>query len=89
MRHELCRTEAFDEVAKAVAECAFVASDLPVVISMEMHCSPIQQRRVAEVLIQRLGDALLSVRRCTKYSHHKLLAIDRPFDSLLAACAVR
>eukprot|EP00966_Prymnesium_polylepis_P335406 7390769-Prymnesium_polylepis.2 len=45
MRHELCRTEAFDEVAKAVAECAFVASDLPVVISMEMHCSPIQQRR--------------------------------------------
>eukprot|EP00966_Prymnesium_polylepis_P314987 7278370-Prymnesium_polylepis.1 len=56
---------------------------------MEMHCSPIQQRRVAKVLIQRLGDVLLSVRRCTKCSHHKLLAIDHPFDSLLAACAVR
>jgi len=58
--HTFCTTEAFDEVAKAVAECAFVASELPVVLSMEMHCSSTQQNSLAKMLVQRVGDALLS-----------------------------
>ena len=31
-----CTTEKFDEVAKAVGECAFVAADLPVILSLEV-----------------------------------------------------
>ena len=31
-----CTTEKFDEVAKAVGEYAFVAADLPVILSLEV-----------------------------------------------------
>ena len=60
--HTFCTIESFNEVAKAVAECAFVTSALPVVLSMEMHCSPTQQRQLAQMLVQHVADALLSVR---------------------------
>jgi len=57
--HTLCTVEQFEEVAKAIGECAFVTSDLPVVLSLEMHCSPPQQRHIALMLIKYLDDALL------------------------------
>lgn len=60
--HTFCTVEQFDEVAKAVAECAFVTSELPVILSLEMHCTPAQQHRIATTLIEQLGGALLTVR---------------------------
>ena len=44
----MCTLWQFDEVTKAVAECAFVCSEMPVILSLEMHCSPRQQRLIAE-----------------------------------------
>jgi hypothetical protein len=45
-----------------VAESAFTTSQLPVILSLEMHCSPRQQHRLAEMMVSHFGDALLSVR---------------------------
>jgi len=50
--------ESFDAVAKAVAECAFITSELPVVLSLEMHCSPPQQRQLALMMVKHIGEAL-------------------------------
>jgi len=47
-------------VALAVAECAFVTSELPVVLSLEMHCNSKQQRQLAELLTEHLGDNLFT-----------------------------
>ena len=60
--HTFCTKETFDAVAKAIGECAFVTSELPVILSLEMHCSSEQQRRIAAMLVEHVGDALLSVR---------------------------
>ena len=54
--------ESFAEVAKAVAECSFVISELPLVLSLECHNSPPQQHRLAKAMINFIGDALLTVR---------------------------
>jgi len=54
-----CTSESFREVVSAIAECAFVTSDFPVVISLEMHCSPPVQRQIADILHLFLGDKLL------------------------------
>ena len=44
--HTLCTSVTFASVAAAIAECAFETSSLPVVLSLEMHCSAPQQRQV-------------------------------------------
>ena len=46
-------------VVQAVREYGFTASPYPVILSLEMHCSVPQQRRVAEILSEELGDLLL------------------------------
>ena len=61
--HTFCTVEAFREVAKALSECAFITSELPVVLSMEMHCCPKQQRQITEDLLENLGQELLPVCR--------------------------
>jgi len=72
--HTLCTTERFEEVSKAVGECAFVTSLLPVSLSLEMHCSPRQQTRVAKMMVQHFESSLLlyeelvSVGRATQLS---------------------
>ena len=60
--HTFCTVEQFNEVAKAISECAFVTSELPVILSLEMHCKPAQQRVLANMLVEHLGPALLLVR---------------------------
>ena len=59
--HTFCTIEKFNEVARAVAECAFVNSELPVMLSLEMHCNPRNQNRLAKMLVGNLGDTLLKV----------------------------
>jgi len=55
-----CTSEAFDAVAKAVADMAFVTSGLPVILSLEMHCCQQQQHRIAAFLVHHLGSKLMT-----------------------------
>ena len=52
--HTFCTVETFSAVAKAVAECAFVTSELPVILSLEMHCSVKQQARAFILPLNKL-----------------------------------
>ena len=49
----------FEDVVQAIADHAFVASEYPVIISVEQHCSSLQRVRQGEVLMKVLGDRLL------------------------------
>lgn len=49
----------FGEVIKAVRAEAFSSSQLPVIISIEMHCGQEQQQRCADLLYRTFGDALV------------------------------
>jgi len=67
----------FEDVAQAVGACAFVTSDLPVILSLEMHCSVLQQRRLAAMLVAHLKETL--------FTYEKLVGTGRalalsPFD---------
>jgi len=43
-----------------LAECAFVTSHLPVILSLEMHCTPGMQRQLMKMLVSHLGKRLLT-----------------------------
>ncbi|EOD23754.1 hypothetical protein EMIHUDRAFT_116213 [Emiliania huxleyi CCMP1516] len=58
--HTFCTTDTFVVVVSAIAESAFVTSDLPVILSLEMHCGKKGQRQIAEMLVAAFGDRLLS-----------------------------
>uniref|UniRef100_A0A914ZXF5 Phosphoinositide phospholipase C n=1 Tax=Parascaris univalens TaxID=6257 RepID=A0A914ZXF5_PARUN len=49
----------FKDVCDAIAESAFKTSVYPVCLSIENHCSPAQQARMAEIFIESFGDLLL------------------------------
>ena len=51
--------EKFTAVAKAVKRFAFKTSELPVVLSLEMHCGLEQQATLAKMLLEIFGDRLL------------------------------
>jgi len=57
--HTFCTIETFSAVSVAVAECSFVTSSLPVILSMEMHCSRKIQYRLASMLVRDIGDKLM------------------------------
>ena len=42
--HTFTTVVSFDDVVEAIADYAFATSRLPVILSLEMHCSPKQQR---------------------------------------------
>ncbi|KFP68777.1 1-phosphatidylinositol 4,5-bisphosphate phosphodiesterase zeta-1, partial [Cariama cristata] len=58
--HTLTSKIPFRSVIQVINKYAFVASDYPVVLSLENHCSPKQQDVMAECLETILGDKLLS-----------------------------
>lgn len=43
--YTFCTQINFDKVAEAVGQYAFIASEQPLILSLEMHCSPRQQVR--------------------------------------------
>ena len=57
-----CTVVRFYEVAKALSETAFITSNQLVILSLEMHCTILQQRSLASMLVERFGHQLLSVR---------------------------
>ncbi|KAJ8335542.1 hypothetical protein SKAU_G00388840 [Synaphobranchus kaupii] len=50
----------FEDVVKAINEHAFVASDYPLVLSIEEHCSIGQQRQMAQIFREVFQDKLLT-----------------------------
>ncbi|XP_035982835.1 1-phosphatidylinositol 4,5-bisphosphate phosphodiesterase gamma-2 [Fundulus heteroclitus] len=50
----------FEDVVKAINEHAFVTSDFPVILSIEEHCPIDQQRQMARIFKEVLGDKLLT-----------------------------
>jgi len=58
--HTFCTVELFENVAKAVAQCAFATSDMPVMLSLEMHCNCHQQNQIAKLMVQHIRSFLLS-----------------------------
>ncbi|XP_026723639.1 1-phosphatidylinositol 4,5-bisphosphate phosphodiesterase zeta-1 isoform X2 [Athene cunicularia] len=58
--HTLTSKIPFNSVIQVIDKYAFVASDYPVVLSLENHCSPKQQEVMADYLRNILGDKLLT-----------------------------
>uniref|UniRef100_A0A4X2LBL3 Phosphoinositide phospholipase C n=1 Tax=Vombatus ursinus TaxID=29139 RepID=A0A4X2LBL3_VOMUR len=58
--HTLTSKILFKTVIQVINKYAFMASDYPVVLSLENHCSPQQQEIMASNLQSILGDTLLS-----------------------------
>ncbi|KAK8070169.1 PLC-like phosphodiesterase [Apiospora phragmitis] len=57
--HTLTKEISFRDVCQTVKECAFQTSDLPVVVSLEVHCSPPQQEMMVAIMEEIWGDHLL------------------------------
>ncbi|PLW37449.1 hypothetical protein PCASD_10657 [Puccinia coronata f. sp. avenae] len=58
----LTRKLLLSEALKAISKHAFVASPYPLILSLEVHCQPSQQERLAELLKSCLGAALVDQR---------------------------
>ncbi|NXG45096.1 PLCZ1 phosphodiesterase, partial [Psilopogon haemacephalus] len=58
--HTLTSKILFHSVIQVVDKYAFVASDYPVILSLENHCNPEQQEKMADYLQSILGDRLLT-----------------------------
>ncbi|XP_041794978.1 1-phosphatidylinositol 4,5-bisphosphate phosphodiesterase gamma-2-like [Chelmon rostratus] len=50
----------FEDVVKAINDHAFVASEFPVILSIEEHCPLEQQRQMARIFKEVFGDKLLT-----------------------------
>ncbi|KAM4651213.1 1-phosphatidylinositol 4,5-bisphosphate phosphodiesterase eta-2 isoform 1-T1 [Discoglossus pictus] len=48
----------FKDVIETINKYAFIKNDYPVILSIENHCSVIQQKKMAQYLIEILGDKL-------------------------------
>ncbi|XP_072312345.1 1-phosphatidylinositol 4,5-bisphosphate phosphodiesterase epsilon-1 isoform X2 [Eucyclogobius newberryi] len=58
--HTLTTKIPFKDVVEAVNRSAFVTSDMPVILSIENHCSLPQQRKMAEIFKTVFGDRLVT-----------------------------
>ena len=58
--HTLTTKISFREVVVAIKKSAFVTSPYPVILSIENHCSVAQQKKMAEIFEEVLGEFLIS-----------------------------
>lgn len=63
------------EICVAIAKYAFVTSPYPVVISAEVHCGVSQQEKMAKVMTEVFGDALV---RGPEEGAHKVDVLPSP-----------
>ncbi|OHW96635.1 1-phosphatidylinositol-bisphosphate phosphodiesterase delta-1 [Colletotrichum incanum] len=49
----------FRDVCQIVRDYAFAVSDLPLIVSLEMHCSPLQQGAMFDIMEETWGEYLL------------------------------
>lgn len=50
----------FKDVIKVIKENAFVTSQYPLILSIEQNCSLVQQRKMAQLMIEVFGESLLT-----------------------------
>ncbi|CAK65203.1 unnamed protein product (macronuclear) [Paramecium tetraurelia] len=60
--HTLVNDIKFIDVIRTVREFAFIKDDNPAILSLEMHCSLKQQRRIADIIRSVLGDMLFVIK---------------------------
>ena len=58
--HSLTTHVSFADVMSAISKYAFAKSPYPLWVSLEVHCSPQQQERMAEIIKSKCGDKLLT-----------------------------
>ena len=58
--HTLTTKISFRDVVQTISEYAFISSPLPVVLSIENHCSLNQQQKMAAIFRELLADKLVS-----------------------------
>ncbi|XP_053720774.1 1-phosphatidylinositol 4,5-bisphosphate phosphodiesterase epsilon-1 isoform X1 [Synchiropus splendidus] len=58
--HTLTTKIPFKDVVEAINRSAFVNSDMPVILSIENHCSLPQQRKMADIFKTVIGDRLVT-----------------------------
>ncbi|XP_061665824.1 1-phosphatidylinositol 4,5-bisphosphate phosphodiesterase epsilon-1 isoform X2 [Syngnathoides biaculeatus] len=58
--HTLTTKIPFKDVVEAINRAAFVGSDMPVILSIENHCSLPQQRKMADIFKTVFGDRLVT-----------------------------
>jgi phosphatidylinositol phospholipase C delta len=58
--HTLTKEILFRDVCETVKEHAFTTSDLPVVVSLEVHCTPPQQQLMVNIMKETWGDLLVT-----------------------------
>ncbi|KAG8733137.1 hypothetical protein FRC11_008490 [Ceratobasidium sp. 423] len=64
--YTLTKEVSFGDVCRAIRENAFVTSELPIIISLEVHASNTQQEKIVSIMKEELGNYLVSER----LSHH-------------------
>lgn len=57
--HTLTSKITFLDAIKSIKKYAFMVSDCPLILSLEVHCCAMQQNRMASILVDILGDELL------------------------------
>lgn len=57
--YTLTKEISFRAVCEAIRESAFVVSDLPVIVSLEVHCKPDQQLAMVRIMKEVWGDLLV------------------------------
>lgn len=57
--YTLTKEVLFRDVCQTVKDYAFVASDLPLIVSLEVHCSPLQQSVMVDIMEETWGKYLL------------------------------
>ncbi|EOA90495.1 uncharacterized protein SETTUDRAFT_103408 [Exserohilum turcica Et28A] len=55
----LTKSILFQDTIKVINKYAFTESPYPVILSLEVHCSPIQQSAMVKIMIQEFGDKLV------------------------------
>lgn len=55
----LTKEVSFRSVCQVVKEYAFVTTDLPLTVSLEVHCSPLQQEVMVDIMEEAWGELLL------------------------------
>ena len=53
-----------DEVLKTIDKFAFISSDYPLIISLEIHCNKKNQKILAKLMTEIFGDKLLTRKHC-------------------------
>ncbi|KAK3401223.1 putative phospholipase C [Sordaria brevicollis] len=57
--YTLTKDITFRDVCEAIKDYGFAATDLPLIVSLEVHCSAEQQERMVDIMRQTWGDLLL------------------------------